>query len=357
MKVGVLGAGQLGRMLALAGYPLGIDFVFLDPAPDPCAARLGRHIRAPYADDRALDELAGSVDVATMEFENIPADTIRDLSAVVPVFPSANALAVAQDRLLEKQLFRRLGIGTAEFASADGLAALEAFAEQGACIVKSRRFGYDGSRQWRIHRAADVADAWASIGETPLIVERLVKFEREISIIAVRGRGGDVSFYPIAENRHRDGILALSFSRPGDSMQRKAEDYARRILEELDYIGAMGVEYFQCGDELLANEFAPRVHNSGHWTIEGSVTSQFQNHLRAILGLPLGSCAPRGLSVMVNCIGRLPDRNRILEIPSAYLHVYNKEPRPGRKVGHVTYIADNPEAIERQASLIDSLCR
>ena len=357
MRVGVLGAGQLGRMLALAGYSLGIDFVFLDPAEGPCAARLGRHIRAPYTDDRALDELARSVDVATMEFENVPAETIRDLSAAVPVFPSANALAVAQDRLLEKQLFRRLGIGTAEFAAVDGMAALEAFAKQGACIVKSRRFGYDGNRQWRIHRTTDVADAWAAIGDTPLIVERLVKFDREISIIAVRGRDGDVSFYPIAENQHRDGILALSFSRPGDSMQRKAEDLARRVLEELGYIGTMGVEFFQCGDELLANEFAPRVHNSGHWTIEGAVTSQFQNHLRAILGLPLGSCAPRGLSVMVNCVGRLPDRSSILRIPSAYLHVYDKAPRRGRKVGHVTYVADNTEAIEQQASLIDSLCR
>lgn len=341
MKVGIFGGGQLGRMLALAGHPLGLEFVFFDPAADACAAAVGRHIRADYADIDALRHFARQVDVATTEFENVPADALRAISDIVPVYPPADAIATAQDRLLEKQLFQRLGIATPDFAPIDSRQDLHAFAARGPCIVKTRRLGYDGKGQARVKSPDDVESAWQALGGAQLIGEGWVRFDREISIIAVRGHNGAIVFYPIAENQHREGILAVSFSRPGDTIQAKAEDYARRILEALNYVGAMGIEFFQRGNELLANEIAPRVHNTGHWTIEGAVTSQFENHLRAILGLPLGDTHARGYSAMINCIGELPDTTAVLKIPGAHLHLYGKAPKPGRKVAHITYCSDN----------------
>jgi 5-(carboxyamino)imidazole ribonucleotide synthase len=346
MRIGIFGAGQLGRMLALAGHPLGLEFVFFDPATDACAAAVGRHIRADYIDTVALRDFARQIDVATTEFENVPADALRAISDIVPVYPPADAIATTQDRLLEKQLFQRLGIATPDFAAIDSQQALHDFATRGPCIVKTRRFGYDGKGQARVKMLADVDSAWSALGGANLIGEGWVQFDREVSIIAVRGHNGEIVFYPIAENQHRDGILAVSYSRPGDAIQAKAEDYARRILETLNYVGAMGIEFFQRGNDLLANEIAPRVHNTGHWTIEGAVTSQFENHLRAILGLPLGSTAARGYSVMINCIGQLPDTDAVLKIPGAHLHLYGKAPKPGRKVAHITYCSDNPADIE-----------
>jgi len=336
MKVGILGAGQLGRMLALAGIPMGLEFVFLDPAARPCAAVLGEHLRADYDDALAIERLAQAADVVTTEFENVAAGSMRLAARHAPVFPAAEILATTQDRLLEKDFFQRLGIPTAAYAAIDSRDHLEAFAAIGPCIVKTRRLGYDGKGQYRISGHADIDAAWKRLGSVPLIAEAWLKFEREISIIGVRGRDGGFACYPVAENEHRDGVLTLSHCRSGDPIQPLAEDHARRIMTELDYVGVMAIEFFQRGDALLANEMAPRVHNTGHWTIEGAITSQFENHLRAILGLPLGSTAARGHCAMVNCLGSVPDRAAVLGIPGAHLHDYGKPPVPGRKVGHIT---------------------
>lgn len=339
--VGVVGGGQLARMLALAGAPLGLSFVFLDPAPDPCAAALGEHLCGAYDDPEQLAELASRADVVTYEFENVPEASIRFLADHVTVFPSAAPLAVARDRLEEKQLFRQLGIATPPFATVDTLADLERAVQTIGlpAVLKTRTLGYDGKGQYVLRQSDDVAIAWESLGGVPLILEGFVSFQREISIIGVRSRNGKSAFYPVAENVHRDGILRLSRSRPNDPSAAQARHYLERLLDRLDYVGVLALELFQVGDSLLANEMAPRVHNSGHWTIEGAVTSQFENHLRAVLGLPLGSTAATGFAAMVNFIGELPAAADVLTVPGAHLHIYGKEPRPGRKIGHATVCA------------------
>ena len=346
MKVGILGGGQLARMLALAGHPLGLEFVFLDPAGDAAARPVATQIRGPFDDPDALDELARSVDVVTYEFENVPASSVRRLAGRVAVHPSADALAAAQDRLAEKSLFRALDIPTTDFEAVDSAESLHAAARSrgGRLVAQTRTHGYDGKGQVVIEHPDDAERAWASLGR-PSIVEEHVAFDRELSVIGVRSRGGETRFYPIAENVHRGGILRTSISRPRDPMEATAHDYARRILERLDYVGVIAVELFQRGDSLLANEFAPRVHNSGHWTIEGAETSQFENHLRAVAGLPLGSTEAAGFAAMVNCIGALPDAAAVLEVEGAHLHAYGKAPRPGRKVGHVTVRTATPSAL------------
>ena len=348
MIVGIVGGGQLARMLALAGHPLGLEFVFLDPAPDACAAPLGRHLLGPYGDAALLAQLAGQASVVTYEFENVAAENVEYLSGLTTVHPNANALATARDRLREKNLFRTLSIPTPAFAPVDTRAELErAVGEIGVpAVVKTRTLGYDGKGQAVLRRAGDLDAAWARLGGAPLIVESFVPFDREVSVIAVRARNRETRFYPLAENTHRGGILSLSLSRPDDPMEALAQDYARRLLDALDYVGVLALELFQTGDQLLANEFAPRVHNSGHWTIEGAETSQFENHLRAILGWPLGSTAPRGCAAMVNFIGVMPETSRVLAIPGAHLHDYRKAPRPGRKIGHATVRADEAGALQ-----------
>jgi 5-(carboxyamino)imidazole ribonucleotide synthase len=336
--VGVIGGGQLARMLAMAGHPWAHRFVFLDPAPDACAGPLGELITAPYDCERALLQLAEQADVVTFDFENVPARSLEFLAGRVPVYPGARALGVAQDRLHEKALFGELGMATADFVPVAGAAELpRAVAELGLpAVLKTRTHGYDGKGQWLLRAAADVAAAGRTLGDQPALLEKLVPFDREVSLIAVRGRDGAVACYPLSENTHRDGILHLSLCRPGDPMQAVAEAQTRGLLDVLDYVGVLAVEFFQVGNQLLANEFAPRVHNSGHWTIEGAETSQFENHLRAVLGLPLGSTRARGAHAMLNLIGAVPDAARVLAIPGAHLHDYGKEPRPRRKVGHIT---------------------
>jgi len=338
VKIGIIGGGQLARMLALAGLPWAHEFAFLDPAADACAGPLGRLLIADYDDERALLELAGWADVVTFDFENVPARSLEILAGRVPVHPGARALAAGQDRLHEKALFGELGMATAAFVAVDAAAALPAaVAELGLpAVLKTRRLGYDGKGQWLLRSAAEVETAARELGATPALLERLVAFERELSLIAVRGRDGAVACYPLSENTHRDGILHTAVCRVEDPLQGAAEAQVGRLLEALDYVGVLAVEFFQHRGELLANEFAPRVHNSGHWTIEGAETGQFESHLRAILGLPLGSTRPRGAYAMVNLIGALPDPARVLAIPGAHLHAYGKAPRPGRKVGHVT---------------------
>lgn len=338
MIVGIIGGGQLARMLALAGYPLGLRFNFLDPNPDACAGHLGGHVTAEYTDHGAVHRVADASHVVTFEFENVPAQTMADLAERVPAYPPAQALAVSQDRLQEKTLFRKLAIPTPDFAPVASAQELEsALGVVGLpAILKTRTLGYDGKGQAVLRDRAEAAAAWSRLGGVACILEKLVPFQRELSIIAVRGRAGEVAFYPITENEHRGGILHISRSRVKDPMQAAAEEYARRLMESFQYVGVLALELFQVGDGLLANEIAPRVHNSGHWTIEGAVTSQFENHLRAILGYPLGDTTARGQAAMVNLVGDIPEFEKLLAVEGAHVHVYGKEPRPGRKLGHVT---------------------
>lgn len=348
MIVGILGGGQLARMLALAGYPLGLQFVFLDPAPDASAGPLGKHLCGRYDDPALLAQLAEQADVVTYEFENVPHESVTFLSERITVYPNRHALAVARDRLHEKTLFRDLGIPTPPFARVDTRADLEcAAAEIGLpAVLKTRTLGYDGKGQAVLRHADDLDAAWTQLGGMPLILEGFVPYDREVSVIAVRQLNGETRFYPLAENTHCDGVLLLSSSRPGDPMQQRAQDYAQRLLDALEYVGVLALELFQVRDALLANEMAPRVHNSGHWTIEGAETSQFENHLRAILGLPLGATGPIGYAAMVNFIGTMPEAEGVLALPGAHLHSYSKEMRPGRKLGHATLRAQDKQALQ-----------
>lgn len=348
MIVGVVGAGQLARMLALAGIPLGLRFAFLDPAADACAAPLGEHLRGDYSDQELLARLAKRADMVTYEFENVSEDSIEFLSKRVAVFPDAGSLATARDRLREKTLFRELGIPTPPFAAVDSLPDLtRAVAQIGLpAVLKTRTLGYDGKGQAVLRRTEDIEPAWARLGSVPLVVEGFVGFRREVSVIGMRGRGGETAFYPLTENVHHKGILRVSRSRPDDPCQTQAQTYVQRLLDYLDYVGVLALELFQMDDALLANEMAPRVHNSGHWTIEGTETSQFENHLRAILGLPLGNTAAVGHAAMMNFVGKLPDPTRVLAVPGAHLHLYGKTPRPGRKLGHVTVRAPYEDTLQ-----------
>ena len=357
--VGILGAGQLARMLALSGAPLGLRFLVMDASADACAGQFAPMVVGDYTDQAALEEFATRVDVATFDFENVPSDAARWLAARVPVFPSPRALAVAQDRLAEKTLFRELGVPVPEFADVGNREQLDAaIAVIGVpCILKTRRLGYDGKGQFRIREAGDVDAAWGALGAQAatvgLILEAFVPFERELSVIAVRGRDGTFRTWPVTENWHVDGVLSASLAPAdvSDSVSGRAIEHARNIAEALDYVGVFALELFACADaaggvNLLANELAPRVHNSGHWTIEGAETSQFQNHLRAVLGLPLGDTRERGISCMLNWIGDMPDAGAVLATAGGHWHDYGKESREGRKVGHATLRADDRQALQ-----------
>lgn len=349
MKLGVLGGGQLGRMLGMAGLPLAIEPVFWEPEATACAQMIGEHLCAPYEDAEALASFAGDVAVCTYEFENVPSPVLTALADRMPVYPPLAALEVSQDRLNEKQLFAALGIGTAPYMSVESLDDLKTAAAQLGlpAILKTRRFGYDGKGQRLLRTAADIEPAWEALGSAPLILEGFVPFSREVSIIAVRGLDGSTAFYPLSENVHRDGILFTSRACPGDAMQGQAEAYASTLLNHLGYVGVLCLELFEVSGALLVNEFAPRVHNSGHWTIEGSETSQFENHLRAVMGLPLGSTACVGFPALVNLVGTLPPMEKLLAIPQVHVHFYGKSEKPARKVGHVTVRATTPEACEQ----------
>ncbi len=351
--VGILGGGQLARMMALAGAPLGLRFLVMDTAADACAGQFAPLLVGDYRDESALAEFASKVDVATFDFENVPAESAEWLAQRVPVFPNPRALAVAQDRLVEKSLFRELGIPVGAFADVGSLDALRSEVDRlgGACILKTRRLGYDGKGQFRIKSPADVDAAWqalgAQAGTVGLIVEAFIPFERELSVVAVRGRDGEFRTWPLTENWHVDGVLSASLA-PAHveaALAEAAYAHARRLAESLDYVGVFALELFYRDGELLANEMAPRVHNSGHWTIEGAETSQFQNHLRAVLGLPLGETRTLGHACMLNWIGEMPDAASVLQEAGGHWHDYGKEPRAGRKVGHATLRADDAAAL------------
>ncbi|GAB2491136.1 5-(carboxyamino)imidazole ribonucleotide synthase [Arenimonas alkanexedens] len=351
--VGILGGGQLARMLALAGAPLGLRFLVLDSAPDACAAQFVPMLQADYRDQAALAKFAEQVDVATFDFENVPADSAEWLAARVSVFPNPGALAVAQDRMAEKSLFLGLGIPVPEFSAVDSREGLDAaLAQVGTpCILKTRRLGYDGKGQFRIKTPADADAAWAALGaqasSVGLILEAFVAFQRELSVVAVRGRDGELRAWPLTENWHDSGILSASLAPAtvDPALQAQALAAARKVAEALDYVGVFALELFLCDGVLLANEMAPRVHNSGHWTIEGAETSQFENHLRAVLGLPLGSTRAVGHSVMLNWIGAMPAALPVLSEPGGHWHDYGKSSREGRKVGHATLRADSTDEL------------
>lgn len=350
--VGVLGGGQLGRMLALAGLPLGLRFRFLEPADESPAGQVAERVVGSFDDTDCLDRFADGLDVVTYEFENVPTAAARRLAERVAVYPPPPALEISQDRLAEKSLFRRLNIPTTEYAAVGSRAELEEALTRLAdpMVLKTRRGGYDGKGQMVLKGPGEAQRAWDLIGGRPLLVEEFVPFDREVSQLAARGRDGATVFYPLVENHHLGGILRWSLApAPGAAvLQAHAADYASRILKELDYVGVLAIEFFLRGDQLIANEMAPRVHNSGHWTIEGAETSQFENHLRAAVGWPLGSTAPVGCSAMLNLIGAAPDAAALLALPDAHLHLYGKTPRRGRKLGHVTLRAGDADRALRR---------
>ncbi len=353
--IGILGGGQLGYMLALAGYPLGLHFRFLDPSPEAPVGRIANRVTSDFQDEQALEKFSHGLEVVTYEFENVPVAAAKFLAERVQVYPSAGALEEAQDRLREKRLFRNLGIPTTEFAEVLKHGDLDAAVERVGLpgMLKTCRMGYDGKGQWLLGTSADVEKVRPELPDVPLILEKFVPFQRELSILGVRGRSGEIAFYPLIENHHRGGILRLSLAPAPNltaSLQVEAEKSARAVLETLGYVGVICIEFFEVEGRLLANEMAPRVHNSGHWSIEGAVTSQFENHLRAILGFPLGSTAAVGVSAMINLIGELPQSVDVLQIPNAHLHLYGKEPRAGRKLGHVTVRADEAEKLQQRLS-------
>jgi 5-(carboxyamino)imidazole ribonucleotide synthase len=339
MTVGIVGAGQLGRMMALAGYPLGLDFLFLDKDARTPGGQVAPLLAGELTDRKLLGELAARCEVLTFDWENIPVEALEGLAGKARIAPPLRALAAAQDRLAEKRTFELLGIPTTRYAAVNTRADLEAAIERIGLpgVLKTRRLGYDGKGQAILRKPADVAAAWETLGAQPLLYENLVPFQSEVSVIGVRGRDGAVTFYPLNLNVHRAGILRLTRAPYGNAaLTRAAQKAARRVLEHFDYVGVLTIEFFVARGRLIANEMAPRVHNSGHWTIEGADTSQFENHVRAIAGLPLGSTRARGHSAMINLVGELPDREFLLAERGLHWHDYGKTPRPDRKLGHIT---------------------
>lgn len=356
--LGILGGGQLARMLALAAAPLGVKTLVVDSAPDACAGQVAPLRVADWTDFDALAKFAAEVDVVTFDFENVPADTAQWLAERVAVFPNPQALAVAQDRLAEKTLFRQCGLQTPAFEAVDTREDLDrALGAIGApAILKTRRLGYDGKGQFRIKQLSDADAAWDALGANAhgLILEAFVPFERELSVLAARTRAGDFRVWPLTQNWHTDGVLSLSLAPAPDvgTLQARAEGLARTLAERLGYVGVFALELFVKDGELLGNEMAPRVHNSGHWTIEGAPASQFENHVRAVLGLPLGDTSARGFSAMFNWIGELPDAAPVLNTVEGHWHDYGKQSRPGRKVGHATVCAQDAKILAARISSI-----
>ncbi|HJP61116.1 MAG TPA: 5-(carboxyamino)imidazole ribonucleotide synthase [Gemmatimonadaceae bacterium] len=357
MRIGILGGGQLGRMLALAGYQMGIEFRFFDPNSGAPVGQIGQLIAANYDDRVALERFLDKLDVVTYEFENLPVSTVQFAAERVKVFPPVKALETAQDRLFEKQLFQSLDIPTPRFAAVGSLEELRCAVDEIGlpAVLKTRRMGYDGKGQFVLRNDSDVEKAWSALGKLPLILEQFVPFQHELSVLGVRNRGGSEVFYPPVENVHREGVLRRSES-PAPNITPElaalAIDYCRRIMDRLEYVGVLALELFAVDGALRANEIAPRVHNSGHWTIEGAETSQFENHLRAILGLPLGVTTLRGRSVMYNVLGHLPPVESVVAIDGAHLHLYGKAPTEKRKVGHVTLVAQTSAGLARGASQV-----
>ena len=355
MTIGILGAGQLGRMLALAGYPLGMRFRFLDPASDSPAGLLADHRVFDYSDTSALERFASGLDVITYEFENVPVETARYLEKFIPVYPPPLALEKAQDRFIEKSFLCGLGIPTPIFTTE--FESSQIYNLGFPAILKTRRLGYDGKGQVVVGSDTDLKIELKSGNSEELILEEFISFERELSLIGVRNRAGDVRFYPLVENYHYEGILRLSLVSDHISLelQNQAEEYAMKVMSALEYVGVLTIEFFEKEGRLLANEMAPRVHNSGHWTIEGAVTSQFENHVRAVTDSPLGSTNLLGACAMVNVVGEPPDVESLLKIDGVHLHLYDKAPRPKRKIGHVTLVEADLKTLMRKLDSVKEI--
>jgi len=348
-KVGILGSGQLGRMLAIAGTQLGLEITHYDNAEAPPAAAVGKYVRGSLTDEVEVKEFAKANDVVTAEFENIAAETLAFADSVSKVLPAPGVFKIASDRLLEKQLAAKLGIPIPKYIPVASLEALKLAASQlPHAILKARSLGYDGKSQAVI--SGNIEEAWQAVGQKPSLVEEFFKFDFEVSQIAVRSSGGEIGFYDLAKNTHERGILVRSIVEPGTmpELSSKAQKYVTSMLLELNYVGVIAAEFFVRGAEIYFNEIAPRVHNTGHWTIEGAQTSQFENHIRAICDLPLGSTKSLGNCEMINIIGGEPDYEALLSVKGAHLHMYGKEPRPGRKLGHVTVVGSVNSGIEKK---------
>lgn len=362
MRIGVLGAGQLGQMLALSGYPLNNRFSFFDTTGSP-SADIGETLSDPSG--MLLEQFLAQVDLVTYEFEHLPLSLVHQAASSKPLYPSVEALRVCQNREAEKALFDRLNIPVAPYRLVDSpeqLAhACHHLMQSGApaVVAKSITEGYDGKGQAVLRDPAEAEAAWQQIGHSRLMVEAFVTFVREVSIIAVRGKAGDVVFYPLAENHHVEGILRYSLAPLPDVshvVQQQAEDFIHRLLDSLEYVGVLTLELFQQADgTLLANEMAPRVHNSGHWTQNGAVTSQFENHLRAIQGLPLGATTALSPTCMINIIGRMGEMPEVLALEGVHLHLYGKTERPGRKLGHVNVVADDLTTLLQRVQSVAAL--
>ena len=355
-RVGIVGAGQLGSMLALAGYPLGVRCLFLDRSADSPGAQVAPSLIGDLEDPGLLAELASRSDVVTFDWENIPGGALEPLERVTRVRPPRAALEASQDRLVEKALFTRLKIPVAAHRAIDNRAELIQAVKQVGLpgVLKTRRLGYDGKGQYVLHAAADIDAAWQAIGGTGLIYERFQEFSRELSLVGTRSASGQTVFYPLSCNTHGGGILRYGIAPYTNvRLERRARDYLQRVMNALEYIGVLAIEFFVVQGRLIANEMAPRVHNSGHWTIEGCVTGQFENHLRAICDLPLGSTRALGHTAMINFLGVMPDRERLLAIDGLAYHDYGKAARPGRKLGHCTIL--KRLAKERDTALANAL--
>ena len=357
-RIGVLGGGQLGRMMGLAGLPLGMEFVFLDPSRDACAGQLGDLLQAAFSDIEAARTLAGLVDVATFDFENVPQESAHVLAELKPLFPPPMALGACQDRLEEKRILTELGIPVApNYAVSSRTDLLYGLDQLGwPSVLKTRRLGYDGKGQAVLRDPEDLERAWQSLGDTELILEKFIPFDAECSLVAVCGQDREIRYWPLTRNVHSDGILMLSLAADFDAgMQAQAEVIMQSVMEYFDYVGVLTLEFFQQDGQLLVNEMAPRVHNSGHWTIDGAETSQFENHLRAITGLPLGGTSATRHSLMFNWIGELPDAQALLSIPGLHWHAYGKSARPGRKIGHATLTDSSRTGLIEQADRVAAL--
>ena len=360
-RIGVLGGGQLGQMLGLAAIPLGIECVFYDPSPDAPGRVAGRHVCAAWDDRDALARFAESVDVITFEFENVPTASLAFLAGVRPVRPGVRSLELTCDRIREKEFLRDAGVPVQPFAAVATAADLDlALATVGPHgVLKTRTLGYDGKGQRVVRAAAELAPAWAELGQRPCIYEAFVPFDREISVVATRALDGTTAVYPIVENLHTQGILFRSIApaRVPESLAAAATRHARSVLEGLGHVGTLALEMFVADHALVANEIAPRVHNSGHWTIQGARTSQFENHMRAVAGLPLGDTGAHAFSAMVNLIGGVPEAGEVLAIPGASAQFYGKAPRPGRKVAHMNVVAASREELLARLDPIESIAR
>ena len=357
--IGILGGGQLGRMLVLAAARLGFKcHIYAPPGDNPAFDVAHAHTAAGYDDEDRLEAFARAVDVATYEFENVPVETARFIARHTDVAPGPAVLEVTQDRLHEKTFLRDLGIEVPAFAQVSDLGELTRAVETlgRPSVLKTRRLGYDGKGQLTLDRRDDLPDACSQLGGRDLIAEQWVDFDCEVSALGVRSVDGKIAFYPLTLNEHTDGVLRVSRAPveiPG--LTECAQGYMRRLLEDLSYVGVLALEFFVVGGTLLANEFAPRVHNSGHWTIEGSRTSQFANHIRAITGQSPGSTASYGHAGMINLIGKIPAGARQLQRNHCWLHDYGKHPRQGRKLGHINVVATTAFERDQQIAQISEI--